>query len=138
MFFLVFMLVVVITLCLFEAVSVDNFFSSSFTTHLDTLVTVIVDMFLYSYHGEKVLHESLAINDMIYNSNWYLLNIASPNKKALKEFLSITQLTMIRAEQPFKISVGGFTSINYETFVTVRWYKRLKRNNEVDIFSYRS
>lgn len=119
MFFQVAMLVVVISLCLLEAVSVDAFFSSAFTTHLDTLVTVTFDMFLFSYHGEKIMHESSAISEKIYNSSWHRLNFSAPNKKALKEFKMLIQLTMIRAQRPFKISVGGFTSISYQTFFMV-------------------
>lgn len=119
MFFQVAMLVVVISLCLLEAVSVDAIISATFSTHLDTLLSVIADMFLVSYHGEKILHESSAISDMIYESNWYQLIFASSNKKALKDYKLCIQLSMVKAQRPFKISVGGFTSIDYQTFVNV-------------------
>jgi hypothetical protein len=114
------MLVLAIILCIFEAVKVDDFFTTKFSARSNLMTCVIVEMFSFSFLGEQIKHESRKISDQIYNSNWYNLNIVNKNSNIFIKFKPLMLLTVMRAERNVKISVGGISTMGYETFLSVR------------------
>lgn len=123
MLFDVAMFLIFISLCLFEAVSVDDYFSSKFSTRSSLVINAVIDIFILSYHGEKIIDESLKIRERIYNSNWYYLCFSSGNRENLKNFSCIINLSMMRASRFIHISAGGFSVVGYQTFMSVSFPK---------------
>jgi 7tm Odorant receptor len=119
MLFQVLMLVLMISLCMYEAFTVENYLSTKFSARANLVVCVINDIFIYSHRGENIQHDSQMISDEIYDSYWYKVNFSRVNKRISKEFQTLIQLTMMRARRPVKISAGGFTTMSYQTFMSV-------------------
>lgn len=104
---------------MFEAFSVEDYMSSNFTPRLNLVLCMINELFMYSYRGEQLQHESKMISDKIYNSKWYQLNSDNSNRHTLREFKALMQMTMVRADRSIEISAGGFVSMSYDTFLNV-------------------
>lgn len=119
MMFLMAMLVLLISVCMFEAFSVEDYMSSNFTPRLNLVLCMINELFMYSYRGEQLQHESKMISDKIYNSKWYQLNSDNSNRHTLREFKALMQMTLVRADRSIEISAGGFVSMSYDTFLNV-------------------
>jgi hypothetical protein len=124
--FQIVMLALMISLCSFEAVSSENYLSTKFSARGNLVICVINEVFMFSFYGEKLLHESRMISDKIYTSKWYLFYSSSSNRSVVKEFSSLMQITMMRANKPIKLSAGGFTTMSFQTFMSVSC-RQLKR-----------
>jgi hypothetical protein len=130
MFFEILLLVLMISLCIAEAITVDNYLSTKGSARGNLVLCVINEIFLFSFFGEQIQHESLMISDKIYNTNWYELS-RMKNKKKLREFNSMVQLTMMRANRSIKISAGGFTNMSFETFMSVSRFEVIRQLKNV-------
>jgi hypothetical protein len=141
MFFEMLMLILSISLCLFEAVKLDSYYTPKFIARSNLVGCVINEIFSFSLLGEVIQHESQMISEMIYNSNWYNFNFhkrssvkaccsnaaasskaqypCKANSKAVKEFKALINMTMIRAKRNVQISAGGFFIMNFETYLNV-------------------
>jgi hypothetical protein len=118
MIFEMMMLVLSICLCIFEAIKLDDYFSSRFSARLNLMFCVIMEIFTFSLLGEQIQQESQMISNQIYNGNWYNFT-SSKNPKISKTFKALMNMTMMRAERVVEISAGGISTMSYETFMTV-------------------
>lgn len=126
MLFQVLSLVLMVSVCMFEAVSVEEYASSKFSARANLVLCVTNEIFLFSYLGEEIQHESQKISSLIYDTNWYHLSFSSAEPKLLKQFNSLMQMTTMRADRPIKLSAGGFTSMSYQTFMSVSVVRKKK------------
>lgn len=113
------MLGIMISLCMVEVIMVDSYFSTTFSARLNLVFAITIEMFIFSYRGEQIKHESHFIRDRIYNSEWYQLIYLAPRQKDMKELKSLILLTLMRANRPTKISAGRMTTMSYQTFMSV-------------------
>lgn len=119
MIFEMLILVLAVSLCIFEAIKLDSYFSSKFSARGNLMICVVNEIFVFSLLGELIQHESQMISDQIYNSDWVHFNFASSNPKYLKEFKHLMTMTMMRARKTVSISAGGFVTMSFETFMSV-------------------
>lgn len=110
---------IMISLCILEAISVEDYFSSTFSARSNLVLGILNEIFFYSYRGDQIKYGSLMIADLIYQSKWYILNYESPNRMALKDFKMLFNFTTMRSRKPIRIMAGGFTSMSIDTFVSV-------------------
>lgn len=111
---------------MFEAASSEEYLSSTFSARLNLVLAISTEIFMFSFRGEILKEESQMISDKIYNSNWYQLRLAKQsctNLKVFKEFRTMVQLTILRANRPIRISAGGFTNMSYQTSLRVKEMK---------------
>lgn len=102
----------------FEAATIQEYSTSRISTRFSTIAEALTDIFMFSYLGQRIIQESSAVSDGIYNSNWYELAF-STQKKNMKTLMSMLQLSMLRASKPIKISAGGFMTLHLPSFMTV-------------------
>lgn len=117
MFFEMFLLVITISLCAFEAVKEENYFSSKFNARSNLLVCVTSEVFAFSLLGEQIQHESQLVAESMYNSYWYKIYYSTKNPTVLKNFKSLFLITTMRANKKVKISAAGIVTMSYETFL---------------------
>lgn len=110
---------IMISLCILEAISVEDYFSSTFSARSNLVIGILNEIFFYSYRGDELKYGSVMIADRIYQSKWYILIFESPNQKSLKDFRMLFNFTTMRSRKPIKIMAGGFTSMSIDTFVSV-------------------
>lgn len=110
---------VMISLCILEAISVEDYFSSTFSARSNLVIGILNEIFIYSYRGDQIQYASVMIADRMYNSKWYILNFATPNRKAFKDFEVLFNFTVMRSRKPFSIMAGGFVSLSINTFMSV-------------------
>lgn len=111
----------VITLCMFEAVVLEDFTRSMLIIRVNLLACVITEIFMFCHGGQLIQNESLLVRDRMYNSNWYHLFGTSRSSNDLMELKSLINMTSMRSDDSITISAGGFISITYETFFSVSW-----------------
>nr|XP_037868150.1 olfactory receptor 47 isoform X2 [Bombyx mori] len=68
------------------------------------------EMFMFSYQGGHLSHDSMEVATAAYSCPWYTF------PTSLKRSLLVI---MIRAQQPALLTAGGFTTLSLETFVTI-------------------
>jgi hypothetical protein len=74
MLFEMLMLIVSISLAVFEAVKLDSYLTSKFIARSNLVGCVTNEIFSFSLLGEVIQHESQMISEMIYSGNWYNFN----------------------------------------------------------------
>ncbi|XP_033220932.1 odorant receptor 46a-like [Belonocnema kinseyi] len=87
-----------------------SIFSEFSLEMIPVLFTVIVQIFIYCYYGEKVTNKSLTIVEAIYQMNW-----TSVSNEAKKDLL----LIMMRASKPMYLSGMSIIIMSLETFVKI-------------------
>lgn len=112
-------LALVITLCMFEAVSMEEYSWSNLSIRLNLLVCAITEIFMFCHRGQRITDESLLVRDRMYNSEWYNLLGTKRSDEDLREVKSLIILTAMRSDDSIKISAGGFISMTFETFLSV-------------------
>ncbi|XP_033220930.1 odorant receptor 45a-like [Belonocnema kinseyi] len=77
------------------------------------LSSVLSQMFLYCFYGEKLIEESMAIKEEVYHIDWIETTIKTNKKLAL---------IMVRAGKPMKFTAFSLIIMTIDTFVKVlRW-----------------
>ncbi|XP_064212339.1 odorant receptor 94b-like [Tribolium castaneum] len=74
------------------------------------IVTMLAEIFLYSYYGTLLYDESNSLTNAIYMGRWYEYDIKS--KKALI-------VIMERSKKPMIVTAGKILDLSLVTFTTV-------------------
>ncbi|CAH2255061.1 jg7223 [Pararge aegeria aegeria] len=77
---------------------------------LGYLLTIVLQVFIYCYQGNKLVEESEAISTAAYESPWYACSI--PVRRSLL-------IIMTRSNQAAKLSAGGFTELSLTCFMSI-------------------
>lgn len=125
MLFQLLMLGFISSLCVFQAIIVEDYFSSVFSIQINLVICVLSQLVIFCYLGDQLLHESAAISSKIYNSMWYEVYFSAPNQRARREFHALIQLSITRRNQAVGISAGGFTTMSRPTFMRVNYSQKL-------------
>ena len=82
-----------------------------FLTYIIGIITIIIQIWLLCYYGQKLIDSSVGLADGIYESDWAEID----DNKIRKQIIII----MIRAQKPKCLTTMGFTDISLTTFTTV-------------------
>lgn len=109
----------IITLCVFEMISSDNFFSVEFFSRFQLVLCALLDFFIFALKGEELKTATEKIRDQMYSCKWYLMK--HDDEKQLKTFKTIRNLLLVNmiSAKGFTIVAGGLFTLRLETYKEV-------------------
>ncbi|XP_076650585.1 uncharacterized protein LOC143357837 [Halictus rubicundus] len=90
------------------------------------LAMIFVQLLMFTYTCDGLIHESLNVAITIYNAPWYSLLMSKSGGMLGKDLT----LVILRSIVPCCITAKGFFSISLETFTKVRKINKKSRQKE--------
>lgn len=104
---------VVLSLCAFEVVNVESFFSVEFAARAQFTQYALIELFIFCRAAENIKHESEKVGERIYMSRWCHEEISKRRIRPLLLF------SMLRASRSVRTSALGLSVVSFETFLGV-------------------
>ncbi|XP_076765488.1 odorant receptor Or1-like [Xylocopa sonorina] len=84
--------------------------STEFLATILYLATILLQSFLYCWHGNEVKLKSIDLSDVIFHSNWTKLN---------KDSKQILLIAMNRTQSPIELETAHVITVNVDLFVVL-------------------